>query len=397
MADLGGMFGYSFGGDFANSFAKGMQIGMMQRQVEMQEKRIQQDYEMNHLLKEEMGLKVRAQRNALEEANRYRQQWDEWKKPTEITHDIPAGGDEFSGPTDMRTETLIGPSRLQQMFPGQVGQMLEMGGPDMLKTIAPKLIGEGLTQKDLLNSAYHYDPESWATFTRTGKVGDLKPRQSDKYQLVGNLGNGLPVSYNPMTQAYSLPGGIPYDKNIHGEIKPKAENPYFTIVPTASGFTPFNAKTGTMGTPVGEGKPLPSEQVVAEQQIGTLAETLGRTRALYKPEYVGPIAGRLAGMKESTLGLSEEQAIFNATLAQMQNSLVYLMSGKQINEQEYVRLKRQLPDKNLPQSTFEARMNEFERTLNSIISNRKKNMGGYGSNVSQPKVSGKPPLSSFER
>jgi len=119
---------------------------------------------------------------------------------------------------------------------------------------------------------------------------------------------------------------------------------------------------------------LSSEMVVTEQQIGTLRDTFNRAKTLYKKDYVGPISGRVASMKEKTVGIPNEQAAFNSGIAQMQNSLVYLMSGKQINEQEYERLKRQLPSIELPSNVFEARMDEFERTLNSIITNREKNI-----------------------
>lgn len=154
--------------------------------------------------------------------------------------------------------------------------------------------------------------------------------------------------------------------------------PIYNFVQTGEGIVPGNVRTGKMGEPTGFNKPMPNEMITQNQQIGTLKETLNRVKTLYKKDYVGPVAGRVAGLEESTVGLSTEQAIFNADNAQIQNTLVYLMSGKQINEQEYARLKKQLPDKNLPPSVYEARMDTFEKTLDSIIKEREKNQGGYG-------------------
>lgn len=174
--------------------------------------------------------------------------------------------------------------------------------------------------------------------------------------------------------------------------------PGVTYLQTNQGFVPMPTKGGgvpPIGQPTGFGSKLPSEQVVAEQQIGTLLETLQTVKSLYKPKYVGPVAGRLSGLQEQTVGLGEEEAIFRSANAQLQNSLIYLMSGKQINESEYQRLKKQIPDVTLPESVYTARVKEFERTVQSIIDNRRKNMGGYGTQ-STGKTS-KPPLASFDK
>jgi hypothetical protein len=167
--------------------------------------------------------------------------------------------------------------------------------------------------------------------------------------------------------------------------------PGVTFLQTSEGFVPVTTKgagIGNVGEPTGLGKVLPSEMVVAQQQIGTLKETLSRVKSKFDPNYVGPIGGRAGMIKEKWVGLPEKQSGFYADVAQIKNSLIYLMSGKQINEQEYTRLKDQLPSAELPAATFKARMNNFDLTLDSIIEERRKNMGGYGSpaNVNpQPK------------
>ncbi len=161
--------------------------------------------------------------------------------------------------------------------------------------------------------------------------------------------------------------------------------PYFGVVPTSGGLQPVNSRTGQIaGPPIGD-KPLTNEMITSLQQIETLKETMKAMKDVYNPkegvkhkEWVGPVQGRYSGLKEQTVGMEEDQAMFRSRVAQLQNSLIYLMSGKQINESEYVRLKKQIPDINLPDKVFEARMNEFDRTVDSIIKNRKDNMGGYG-------------------
>jgi len=156
--------------------------------------------------------------------------------------------------------------------------------------------------------------------------------------------------------------------------------PAITYLQTGEGFVPAITKgtgIGTVGKPTGLEKPLPSEQIVSEQQLGTLRDALGRVKLTYKPEYVGFISGRLGKIGEKTIGVDERQSRFYSDVAQMRNTLVYLLSGKQINEQEYERLKEQMPVETMPVSTFQARMENFEKTIDSIISNRRKAMGGY--------------------
>lgn len=155
--------------------------------------------------------------------------------------------------------------------------------------------------------------------------------------------------------------------------------PYYQVVPTSEGLTQFNSRKEG-GTPVATGldKPLSSEMITAEQQFGTLKDGLSVVKRLYKPEFVGPAAGRIGTAEESTIGLPENQATFYSALEGMKNALIYALSGKQIHESEYNRLLKQMPTRNLPESVFEARMKEFDRQLQSIIDNRHKAMGGYG-------------------
>lgn len=182
------------------------------------------------------------------------------------------------------------------------------------------------------------------------------------------------------------PEGIKAVQDAAKDVTP----PAFSLTPTAEGFVPFTTRgpqAGTMGTSTGIGKPLSSEMVVAQQQIGTLQETLNRVKRTYDKSFVGPIGGRYGLVKEKWIGVPEKQASFYSDLAQIQNSLVYLLSGKQINEQEYKRLLRQLPTADLPESTFDARIDNFELTLNSIMEQRKKSMGGYGTQKLEKKDS----------
>lgn len=258
-----------------------------------------------------------------------------------------------------------------------------------------------------------------------------------KYQKVGETDKGLSLGYDSTTNKYvvTLKDGTiqPFDENIHGkkieketkvpsagnvvdlavkrkfgsdylsdpvktkeadkwlnteegkkgvrEARDDLTSPAITFLQTAEGFIPVTTKgaeIGKVGQPTGLGKPLPPEMITTEQQIGTLKETLNRVKKSYDPGYVGFIAGRVGKLGEKTVGVGEKASSFYSDLAQLRNTLVYLMSGKQINEQEYKRLTEQMPVETMPVSTFNARMKNFEATLDSIIKERQKGMGGYG-------------------
>lgn len=150
---------------------------------------------------------------------------------------------------------------------------------------------------------------------------------------------------------------------------------------TAQGLVPVNIRTGEIGEPTGLGKPLSGEMISQESQLATIKNSLDAVKTLYKPDYVGAIDGRASWFGENLFGLDTMQSAFYTDLADIQNSLIYLKSGKQINESEYARLLKQLPERNLPDNVFQSRLTEFEKVLNTILESRESNKGGYGNKV----------------
>lgn len=159
--------------------------------------------------------------------------------------------------------------------------------------------------------------------------------------------------------------------------------PFFSFPVTAEGIVPMNARTGKSGTATGLGKPLTGEMITQESQLATIRSSLDQVKNLYNPSYVGFVEGRWGSVKENTIGVDNEQALFYSSLEDIKNSLIYLKSGKQINESEYKRLLAQLPDRKLPDNVFESRMKDFDRVLNEIERSRQSNMGGYGNKAKE--------------
>ena len=221
--------------------------------------------------------------------------------------------------------------------------------------------------------------------TRGVLIDKLKPKDGDATASLREFEtvNGIRPEFRGTPQ---------YKKMYEDWLKvknPGAGSGQVVIMPTAEGFAAINKKTGTATPIIGAGgesvnKPLTGEMITTQQQIGTVQDVFERIKSFYKEGYTGPAQGRLGSIKSVTVGNKPEQAQFISDLQDLNNTLVYLKSGKQINEQEYERLKAAMPHLNLADSDFKARMGAFEKTLNSIITERQKNMGGYGKAQSAP-------------
>jgi hypothetical protein len=171
----------------------------------------------------------------------------------------------------------------------------------------------------------------------------------------------------------------------YGEAKTPSANVYIGQTPEGGvvvGNTRGPAQVKTIPGPGSTILPktapaLPTSEVDSLQQIQTMREAVKKVSETFNKSYVGPVAGRAADVQEKTIGgygQTSKQATFYSALQQANNSLVYLLSGKQINETEYERLKKQLPDRTNSPVVFNARWREFSRTLDSILSNKEKQL-----------------------
>jgi len=87
--------------------------------------------------------------------------------------------------------------------------------------------------------------------------------------------------------------------------------------------------------------------------------------ALFDPSFVGPIEGLFRGtFREFTgIGLTEKEQTFRALLFDIANSILYLKSGKQINQQEFKRIQAVLPTPKSPDKGFLAKMKNLQVEL----------------------------------
>lgn len=146
-------------------------------------------------------------------------------------------------------------------------------------------------------------------------------------------------------------------------------------------------------------KTLPAEQSTQLADFDTLSQQLERVKATKKPEFTGPLDARTGQLAQTVdlpsvgLGANKERSDFYSNVNSIRNQLLYLRSGKQINEKEYERLLSELPDEKRSDVDFDAKLANFETVFNEIKNNRRNALAtGYNvpGNATPPPAAGNP-------
>ena len=128
------------------------------------------------------------------------------------------------------------------------------------------------------------------------------------------------------------------------------------------------------------GQPLRSAKGEALKNIdipNTASAVANQIVTSYNPNYLGPVKGRMAGLKETTgLGtVSEDQSLFRSAVANLKNTDVKQFAGSAVSGSEWQRVKMQLPDENTKPAQFVARYNRAADTFNSMLDAKEKALG----------------------
>lgn len=187
-----------------------------------------------------------------------------------------------------------------------------------------------------------------------------KKAQAEKMDAPKNLQQtslideeGSPLVFDPQTNTH-YKAGVPIDRAA-----PKGK-----IFDTAQGATPSTAKP--VGSPKRQ-RVLPAEASAKISQFDSLDNQLNDIEGLYDPSFVGLADAKLGTARQATgLMASEREGEFRSLLSGLQNQLVYLRSGAQINENEFKRLMKELPQLNTSETDFKARLKAFRKSFQVI-------------------------------
>lgn len=137
-------------------------------------------------------------------------------------------------------------------------------------------------------------------------------------------------------------------------------------------------------TKAARGKPLPGGEADKFAQIGTLKDILQDVKANYNPEFVGPVQSRVGRAGQTFgFGATPERARFYQNIASIRNQILNLRSGAAISAQEAARLIQELPQETRSDVDFEASMGNFEKTLDTILRNKRDVFRSTGYNVDE--------------
>jgi len=173
-----------------------------------------------------------------------------------------------------------------------------------------------------------------------------------------------------------------YVKLTHPDNKPEGETgAYFPIVDEQGNLqTFFNPKSGRAVNPPVSGRksPLSAAENVRRANSEFMLGKLNELEALAKqnPDAIGPVAGRLESLKQGTIGSTDAKTELHRGSNDLADMLLRARSGAQINEQEYDRLRRLVPNPNQPPQTFLSNLKNFRAELQSITN---KSTGREGS------------------
>ncbi len=160
-----------------------------------------------------------------------------------------------------------------------------------------------------------------------GTEGTNKPQQT---QFIDEE-SGKPLIFDPSSGTYKI-------ADVRGTVAPRMVNPSATEREKGAQF-----------------------EVIRRQ--------INRIEKMFKPEYVGIISGKLGALTQLS---DKDEAGFRQVILDVKDSLLRARSGAQINEREYDRLSKLVPDMSDSIPMFKGKMKEFKTTFSSIVDERKK-------------------------
>lgn len=126
---------------------------------------------------------------------------------------------------------------------------------------------------------------------------------------------------------------------------------------------------------------LPAEQVEKTGTFEAMTDLVARIRedvvdaktgqlSEEGKSYLGPLDAPSQSIKAFTPAANVGASNFHQKLQDLKNQIIYLRSGKQINEQEYKRLRASLPSEFRDENIFLSNLDNFERTFKDVMEKR---------------------------
>lgn len=135
----------------------------------------------------------------------------------------------------------------------------------------------------------------------------------------------------------------------------------------------------------GSAQPMGVRERVAS--LDTMVEQLdvARSLAAQNPDAIGPVDARWESVKAVTVGNSPDVAVLRRIVKDTNTNLVYVLSGKQINEAERADIKQTMAKLEDPDSNFFENLNDLQKKLSAVANRLRGTAAGPASSRSPDK------------
>lgn len=199
-----------------------------------------------------------------------------------------------------------------------------------------------------------------------GPAGKEDRIQQGQFQYNGMLTRFNPISgdYDALTPEGWKTIGLPSDLPKPGSNKTSTSG----SIPSGGDISPRVPPT------------IPNEGADFFTRADTLRETLDNVKKTFRPDYVGPIDGRVGAIEDKYISsmADPDRSLFRNRVAKAFNNLVYLRTGKQLNESESDRMAEEFIQKNNTPVAFQTALQSMGEEMNSLVANRRKAYASAG-------------------
>jgi hypothetical protein len=134
--------------------------------------------------------------------------------------------------------------------------------------------------------------------------------------------------------------------------------------------------TGTSGNQIGPATSASERMSMSENEAGIAL--IGDIESKFRPEFVGPVAGRAARLQMQMPGapdVNEDVAEFHASVAALRNEIIRIMSGAAVSGSEEIRMRQQIPDVTQKPNVFRANLAATRRNREALLARVSANAG----------------------
>ncbi len=209
-----------------------------------------------------------------------------------------------------------------------------------------------------------------AKFTQQGEI---KPAtKADTVPHNTTQADGRVKQYNPATQRYDIDvGAIPERQAVYGE-------------PVVSIFDPVSGQNKLVkrSEAAGQTAPQPASVLKETRDIESSAFKIDKLEKSYSPDFVGPVQGTFMKVKSklpSFGGLNNIQPGYGEFLqnqADLKNSVVKLITGAQMGQQEAARILQQVPVETDRPEIWEAKFKQTKQNVQMMEGLLQRQIGG---------------------